>query len=115
MGQDLFGVCPFATAQRVLSGKWALLVLHYLSQRTMRFGELQRTLPDMTQATLSKQLKEMEHSGLIVRRAYSQIPPKVEYSLSDIGRRFMPVLDALEDWGNQYIDFIGVQEPQTGG
>ena len=115
MGQDLFGVCPFATAQRVLSGKWALLVLHYLSQRTMRFGELQRTLPDMTQATLSKQLKEMERSGLIVRRAYDQIPPKVEYSLSDIGRQFLPVLNALEDWGSRYIDYIGARAPSSGG
>jgi DNA-binding HxlR family transcriptional regulator len=104
--QDLYGVCPFVTAQQLLSGRWALLVLHYLSRETLRFGQLQRAMPEMTQATLSKQLKAMEHSGLIVRTAYSQIPPRVEYSLSEMGRAFLPVLDALEDWGSLYIDYL---------
>lgn len=106
MKQEKFGVCPFVTAQQVLSGKWALLVLHYLSQNTLRFGELQRAMPEMTQATLSKQLKSMEESGLVVRTAYNQIPPKVEYSLSEMGRAFLPVLDALECWGGRYIDYL---------
>lgn len=69
----------------------------------MRFGELQRALPEMTQATLSHQLKEMERNGLIVRTAYNQIPPKVEYSLDQLGRDFLPVLDALKVWGGKYI------------
>lgn len=116
MKQEKFGVCPFVTAQQVLSGKWALLVLHYLSQGTLRFGELQRAMPEMTQATLSKQLKSMEKSGLVIRTAYSQIPPKVEYSLSEMGRAFLPVLDALECWGGRYIDYLNREKrPESRG
>lgn len=103
MKKDLFGICPYTTAQKILSGKWTLLILYHLSTQTMRFGELQRTLPEMTQATLSRQLKEMEQNGLIVRTAYNQIPPKVEYSLDKLGRDFLPVLDALKVWGGKYI------------
>jgi DNA-binding HxlR family transcriptional regulator len=106
MKQEKFGICPFVTAQQVLSGKWALLVLHYLSKKTLRFGELQRTMPEMTQATLSKQLKSMENNGLVIRTAYNEIPPRVEYSLSEMGRAFIPVLDALECWGSRYIEYL---------
>lgn len=106
MKQEKFGVCPFVTAQQVLSGKWVLLVLHYLSLGTLRFGQLQRAMPEMTQATLSKQLKSMEESGLIIRTAYNQIPPKVEYSLSEMGKAFLPVLGALENWGGRYIEYL---------
>lgn len=101
--KDLFGVCPYTTAQKILSGKWTLLILYHLSTQTMRFGELQRALPEMTQATLSRQLKEMEQNGLIVRTAYNQIPPKVEYSLDKLGMDFLPVLNALKVWGGKYI------------
>lgn len=113
MKRDLFGICPYTTAQKVLSGKWTLLILYYLSTRTMRFGELQRALPDMTQATLSRQLRGMEHDGLVVRTAYNQIPPKVEYSLSLIGKQFLPVLSALEVWGKQYIACLGEQTAEN--
>lgn len=106
MKKDLFGICPYATAQKILSGKWALLILHHLSIQTMRFNELQRALPDMTQATLSKQLHMMNENGLIIRTVYNQIPPKVEYSLSELGQKFLPVLSALEIWGNDYINYL---------
>ena len=108
MTTELFGKCPFATAQQLLSGKWALLIMHYLSLGTMRFGELMRAMPEMAQATLSKQLRTMEDSGLIVRTVYEQIPPKVEYSLSGIGREFLPVLSELEKWGTSYISQMGL-------
>lgn len=106
MQKDLFGICPYTTVQKILSGKWTLLILYHLSVRTMRFNELQRALPEMTQATLSKQLHMMMKNGLIVRKAYDQMPPKVEYSLSGLGQKFLPVLDALETWGNDYIDHL---------
>lgn len=107
MKKDLFGICPYTTAQKILSGKWTLLILYHLSVQTMRFNELQRALPDMTQATLSKQLHMMEENGLIVRKAYNQIPPKVEYSLSEeLGQKFLTVLSALETWGNDYINYL---------
>ncbi|MBP1736678.1 MAG: putative transcription regulator [Oscillospiraceae bacterium] len=106
MERDLFGLCPFVTAQKLLTGKWTLLILHHLSVNTMRFNELQRALPDLTQTTLTKQLRMMEENGLITRTVYQQIPPKVEYSLNGLGRAFFPVLDALEIWGNEYIAFL---------
>lgn len=101
-----FGVCPFVTAQQLLSGKWALLVLHDLSNGAMRFGALQRALPRITQATLSRQLREMERCGLITRTVYQQIPPRVEYALTDVGQAFVPVLDELGKWGRLYIDTV---------
>jgi len=106
MEKDLFGLCPFVTAQKILTGKWTLLIMHHLNLKTMRFNELQRALPNLTQATLTKQLRTMEDNGLIIRTVYNQIPPKVEYSLSDLGRQFKPVLESLETWGSQYINFL---------
>lgn len=104
--KDLFGVCPYVTAQKLLTGKWTLLLMHQLSIKTMRFNELQRELPDLTQSTLTKQLRYLEEHGLIIRKVYTQIPPKVEYSLSELGKQFDPVLQSLELWGNKYIDFL---------
>ena len=75
MDRDLFGVCPFATAQRLIQGKWAILILHHLSEGTLRFNELQRKLPKMTHATLSAQLKQLEAEGLVIRTEHPQIPP----------------------------------------
>jgi DNA-binding HxlR family transcriptional regulator len=113
MKKDLFGICPYVTAQKLLTGKWTLLIMHELSVKTLRFSELQRKLPDLTQSTLTKQLRMMESNGLIVRTVYSQIPPKVEYSLSDLGEHFKPVLDAIEVWGNEYIDFLKTVKANT--
>jgi DNA-binding HxlR family transcriptional regulator len=101
--EELFGKCPYATAQKVLSGKWALILLHHLSERTFRFNELQRLLPEMNQTTLTKQLRNLEEYGMIVRTVYPQIPPKVEYVLSDMGKDFTTVLDSLKVWSEKYI------------
>ncbi len=102
--EELFGVCPYATAQKILSGKWALVILHALSDGTYRFNELQRMLPDMTQTTLTRQLRSLEEYGIIRRTVYPQIPPKVEYDLTEIGEDFITVLNAMEAWGNRYIE-----------
>ncbi|PYG88706.1 HxlR family transcriptional regulator [Ruminiclostridium sufflavum DSM 19573] len=106
MQKELFGICPFVTAQKLLTGKWTLLIMRNLSIRTIRFNELQRELPNLTQSTLTKQLRMMEENGLIIRTVYNQIPPKVEYSLSELGNHFKPVLDALQIWGNEYIEYL---------
>lgn len=103
MEKDLFGICPYVTVQKLLTGKWTILILYQLSMKTMRFNELQRALPRLTQATLTKQLHMMQENGLIERTVYNQIPPKVEYSLSQLGRNFQPVLDAAGVWGEEYI------------
>ncbi len=104
--EELYGKCPHATAQRVLSGKWTLLVLLHLEDGPMRFNELQRRLPDMTAATLSKLLKRMEDDGLVARNDYGEVPPRVEYSLSLIGSEFRIVTDALGEWGEKYIGYM---------
>lgn len=79
--KQLFGRCPYVTAQKVLTGKWSMYILYLLSNGPVRFNELLRLMPeDMTHTTLSRQLKTLEKEGLIVRTEYQQIPPKVEYS-----------------------------------
>ena len=102
--EERFGKCPFATSQKILSGKWALILLHFLSEDTLRFNEIQRKLPEITQSTLTKQLRSLEDYGMVIRTVYSQIPPKVEYSLSPMGEDFIIVLDSLKEWGNKYIE-----------
>jgi DNA-binding HxlR family transcriptional regulator len=105
--EELFGKCPFATSQKILSGKWALTLLHFLSEDTLRFNEIQRKLPEITQTTLTKQLRSLEDYGMVIRTVYSQIPPKVEYSLSPLGKDFITVLESLKVWGNKYIEQMG--------
>lgn len=105
--KNLFGKFPYVTAQKVLTGKWSMYILYLLSNGPVRFNELQRRMPEeMTHTTLSRQLKTLEDKGLIIRREYQQIPPKVEYSLSDIGEKFKDVLSVLEVWGNEYIQYL---------
>ena len=101
--EERFGLCPYATAQSLISGKWAVLILHYLEEGPTRFNELLRKMPKMTHATLSVQLKALEEHGLVKRVQYEAIPPRVEYSLTEIGTKFHPVIAAMETWGNEYI------------
>ncbi len=110
---DTFISCPYLTAQRLLSGKWALLILCYLRRGPLRFGELMHfieSVADVTQATLTSNLRRLEQSGLIIRTVYPEVPPRVDYRLSEIGERINPVLDALGDFGFQYIGYTGQQD-----
>ncbi|WP_444215015.1 winged helix-turn-helix transcriptional regulator [Dialister succinatiphilus] len=93
------------TAQKLLQGKWAILILHALNEGTKRFNELERDI-QITHATLSSQLKYMEKEGLVHRTVYPEVPPRVEYSLTAMGRRFAPVLDSIQVWGEEYIEFL---------
>lgn len=111
MDNERFGKCPFYTTQRLIQGKWAILILHYLSEGPLRFNTLQRKMPKMTHATLSNQLKQLEAEGLIARTVYGDIPPRVEYSLTELGRAFGPVLDSIRAFGQVYISHMGPGEP----
>ena len=91
--------CPVETTLGVIGGQWKVLVLHYLLEGDMRFGELTRALRGISARTLTKQLRELESDGIIHREVHQQIPPKVEYSLTPIGRKLKPVLLAMDDWG----------------
>ncbi|MBE5968721.1 MAG: helix-turn-helix transcriptional regulator [Lachnospiraceae bacterium] len=105
--KELFGLCPYVTSQKLLTGKWSIYLLYLLKDGPVRFNELQRRMPeDMTHTTLSRQLKNLTENGLIERRAYSEMPLKVEYELTDIGRKFEKVLIELRTWGNEYIEFM---------
>ncbi len=109
--KELFGICPYVTSQKLLSGKWSIYLMYLLKEGPIRFNELQRRMPEnMTHTTLSRQLKQLEDSGLIERKVYSEIPPKVEYELSDVGMKFNRVLDELEVWGTEYIEYLSRSE-----
>lgn len=95
--------------QKILGGKWKIEILYYISIRTRRFGELQRQIGEITQSTLTKQLRELEADGFISRYIYQEIPPKVEYSLTDLGKSFVPILDQMKEWGKEYLHGVETQ------
>lgn len=90
--------CPFAGIQPVIRGKWTVIIVYFLSMGTLRFGELSRKLPMVTQAKLTRELRTLEEFGLVHR----EVPPKVEYSLTDKGSAFLPVVDALINFARVY-------------
>jgi DNA-binding HxlR family transcriptional regulator len=95
--------CSMELALQVIGGKWKPLILYHLSRNgTKRFGELRKMMPNITQKMLTQQLRELEHDGLIHRVVYAQVPPKVEYSLSQFGTSILPVLERLSQWGQDY-------------
>ena len=100
-----FTMCPYVTAQRLLSGKWTILILQKLCEGPMRFNQLLKEI-DVTQTTLTTQLKQMESDGLITRTVFAEVPVRVEYSLTEMGEAFGPVLDALKVWGDLYIEHL---------
>ena len=96
--------CPFTTAQKVLSGKYSLMIIFHLKDGPIRFNELLRKFDGLTHSSLSKQLKQLENFRLIHREVYNQVPPKVEYSLTDLGKQLYPTINGLTEWGSKYIE-----------
>ncbi len=96
--------CSFCMAQKIIKGKWKLLIIRDLQNKTKRFSEIQKDI-SITQSSLSKQLRELEEDGIVLRKAFDEIPPRVEYSLSPIGHRFVSVLKELDNWGIDYIKY----------
>ena len=95
--------CPVESALDVIGGKWKVVILFRLFEGTKRFNELRRLLPNVTQRMLTNQLRELERDGLVKRTVYAQVPPKVEYSVTDRGRTLKPVLGALRKWGEEQV------------
>lgn len=95
--------CPVTITQNVLMGKWKLSILWILHQKTRRFNELQKLMPAISRGVLTQQLRELERDKLINREVYKEVPPKVEYSLTDIGISFIPVMTQIIEWGVGYI------------
>ncbi len=98
--------CPVATAVSLIGGKWKLLILRNLRMRPWRFNELQRDLDGISQKVLTDSLRQMADDGLVYRRDYREIPPKVEYGLTELGMQMLPIIDALADFGNYYKQMI---------
>ena len=94
--------CPVETTLTLISSKWKVLIVRDLLAGTKRFGELQRSVGNVSQKVLTAQLREMEEDGLVDRNAYPEVPPRVEYSLTELGRSLEPVLSALWNWGETY-------------
>lgn len=94
--------CPVATTVQLIGNKWKLLILRNLRMRPWRFNELQKSLEGISQKVLTESLRSMEADGIIVRTVYAEVPPRVEYSLSQLGETMRPILDAMEKWGNDY-------------
>jgi len=101
---DIDYQCPMELTLGLIGGKWKALILWHLGENTLRFSELKRTLPKITQKMLTQQLRELEASGLVTRFIYTQIPPKVEYSLTTAGRSLLPILETLCQWGLNYAN-----------
>lgn len=96
--------CPIEATVDVIAGKWKIVILRYLLDGTMRFNELHRRLPGVTQQMLTKQLRELEADGIITRTIYPVVPPRVEYAMTDLGRSLRPILMQMLDWGQMYIE-----------
>lgn len=100
---DASKFCPVTVTQNVLMGKWKLAVLWIVSQKTRRFNELQRLMPDVSRGVLTQQLRELERDNLIRREVFREVPPKVEYSITPTGKSFIPVMLKIMEWGVGYI------------
>jgi len=99
---DVDEECTVEVALVVVGGKWKLVILRHLLDGTLRFGELDRALPGITPRMLTRQLRELEADGLVRRTVYPQVPPKVEYSVTDLGESLRSITDQLERWGHAY-------------
>ncbi len=95
--------CPVTATLELIGGKWKTIILYSLSSSTKRFGEIAVRIPNISRKVLTEQLKELENDGLILREHYKEIPPRVEYSLTDLGKSLSPVFHELEIWGTENV------------
>lgn len=94
--------CPVETTLMLIGDKWKVLILRDLMPGTKRFGELKKSIGSVSQKVLTAQLRDMEEKGLISRKVYAEVPPRVEYSLTELGKSLSPILDAMREWGENY-------------
>lgn len=106
MDEKVLPACPVETTLSLISDKWKVLILRDLMPGTKRFGELKKSVGNISQKVLTSQLRQMEESGLVTRTVYPEVPPRVEYALTELGGSLKPVLDALQSWGEEYKSLV---------
>ena len=100
--KDELPECPVATTVQLIGNKWKLLIIRNLLDRPQRFTELKNGVPGISQKVLTDNLRAMEADGIVSREVFAEVPPRVIYSLTDIGQSLLPIIDAMADWGNSY-------------
>ena len=105
--------CPVNTTLSVIGGKWKVLILYHLVEQTQRFNELRRLLPEITQRMLTLQLRELEADGIVLRTIYPEVPPRVDYELTELGMSLQPVLTAMKAWGVAYTKLAESTEEEA--
>ena len=100
--KDEMPACPVATTVQLIGSKWKLLIMRNLLKRPWRFNELRRDLDGISQKVLTDSLRSMEEDGIITRTVYLEVPPRVEYALSELGESMRPIIQAMEQWGTEY-------------
>ncbi len=99
--------CPVTGMLQLIGGKWKPVILYCLRSEKRRFGEISARIPNLSRKVLTAQLKELEEDGLVTRKQYNEIPPRVEYELTELGKSLSPVLNEMEKWGNENIVYKG--------
>lgn len=105
-------VCPVETTLMLISDRWKVLIIRDLLDGTKRFGELKRSVGNISQKVLTANLRAMEESGLLTRKVYPEVPPRVEYTLTETGYSLKPILDAMKEWGTNYKNSVGDREAE---
>lgn len=101
--------CPVATTVQLIGNKWKLLIIRNLLRAPQRFTEIKRTVPGISQKVLTDNLRALENDGLVTREVFAEIPPRVVYSLSDLGNTLRPIIEAMQDWGTDYKKLVSTQ------
>lgn len=104
--KDELPECPVATTVSLIGSKWKLLIIRNLLEKPWRFNELKKSLDGISQKVLTDSLRSMEEDGIITRTVYAEVPPRVEYALSELGESMRPILDAMKDWGINYKESL---------
>ena len=100
--EDILPECPVATTVSLIGSKWKLLIMRNLLARPWRFNELQKSIDGISQKALTEALRSMEADGIVIRKAFPEVPPRVEYSLTELGESMRPIIKAMENWGSAY-------------
>ena len=111
--EDILPECPVATTVSLIGSKWKLLIMRNLLARPWRFNELQKSIDGISQKALTEALRSMEADGIVIRKAYPEVPPRVEYSLTELGESMRPIIKSMESWGMAYKEQM--QEEQYDG